>query len=108
MTREEYIIERAEINIKISHLQDKLTGMNKIYIKEHAGFDVGDRVRVISPGFEYFGKQTPEKIEYGYVYGFDLSAGGFVSIRLSKEKKNGTPSKFNNLFVGYGAKIEKA
>lgn len=97
MTKEEFKFETSRIDAEIKVLREQASNIKDAYIKEHAKFEIGDKVVVIYPA-TYGPFPKPEKREYGFVCKNELNFREDVVPKLLKCKKDGTESR-HELYV---------
>ena len=105
MEKEQYITNKKEIETKINDLRIELKNLNNQYISSKTDFSSGERVKVFTPERKasFMGKPgnelLPEKTRFAYFERYEIDYSGDLVPILSKEKKDGTPSKIRD-YVG--------
>jgi hypothetical protein len=98
MNKLEYIQQKESIEAQIKELRDKLIVLNKQYISDNAEFEIGEKVKVITP--EEKGWRA-EKTRFAFVKSFGIGYNNEVRPILVKIKKDGTASQYSDYLFSY-------
>ena len=109
MEKLDFLQRKKQIEDNIYQLKSELSSLKKEYIESNINFEIGELVKIVFPEQKFFNRKIEEKVEFGYVDGFELNYNSQVIPILFKQKNDGSKSKIR-LYVGGDcifSKIEK-
>ena len=109
MKKSEFLQKKYQLENHISELKSELCSLKKEYIESNINFEIGELIKIVFPEQKNFNRKIEERVEFGYVDGFELNYNSQVIPILFKQKNDGSKSKIR-LYVGGDcifSKIEK-
>ena len=112
MKKEHFITQKKLIEVQINNLKIELLKLKQEYIKSNAKFEVGQKVKIITPPHKFWianGEEgmTEHKERFAYIEGYAVDHMNNVCPKLKKAKKDGTISKHDDWCRGERSIIEK-
>lgn len=106
MTQEDFKIEIERIYNETYKLSQDKIKLKDDFILKNAKFELGEKVKVVTPESKNFERINPEKIEFGFIGERYVNDRGEIKYEVYKIKKDGTQSS-HKLWVWYNNIIEK-
>ena len=113
MDKKDYLQNKKEAEEKIQAEKEWLAEIKREYIESNAEYDVGERVKVVTPPHKYWTLGTRKEgmtehaERFAYVDGYEITYKGDIKPTLKKEKKDGTVSKQRDYYNEQTSYLER-
>ena len=109
MEKSDFLQKKYQLEENISQLKSEIVSLKKEYIESNRNFEVGELIKIVYPESKFFNRKIEEKVEFGYIDGFELNYSAQVMPILFKQKQDGSKSKIRLYAHGdcIFSKIEK-
>ena len=114
MKKEDYIKQKSAIEQRIAHEKELLESLRKHYIDANSIFEIGQKVKIVTPPHQYWPLNGKEKRmskheeRFAFVDGYSIRYNGDIEPVFKKAKKDGTISLQRDYYNQSYSYLEKA